>query len=92
MSMTGPALDRMQKRLVKWYLSERTRLVKLLEEEYPYGSVPLTGAQQREKFASMTQSDWGILADKLRQRHMGEPNEDKLVEDDLRRYVERMRV
>lgn len=90
MIITGPKLDQVAEILRQWYLDSRQRLIKVLEEGYPYGSVPVTPQQQVEKFLSMTSEDMQVLMTKLVARHRGEPNAQALAREELEDYITKM--
>lgn len=88
--MTGPKLDEMKRQLVAWWLDTRKRLIAALEEDYPYRSVELSPDEQIQKFVSMRGPDWEGLTDRLKERFRGEPEQEELVQAELRKYQERM--
>ncbi|KKK87096.1 hypothetical protein LCGC14_2756660 [marine sediment metagenome] len=88
--VSGPSLDEMAKELSSWYLETRERLIQVLEEGYPYGSIPLTPKEQVDRFMSMTPEDWEALTAKLTERHRGQPKAEELVRKDLETFVAKM--
>ena len=88
--ITGPKLDQVAEAVRQWYLTTRAKLIEVLEEGYPYGSVPVTPRQQVERFISMTPEDWQNLQTRLVERHRGEPNAQELAQEDLRDYISKM--
>ena len=90
MIVTGPKLDQVAEVLRQWYLTTRAKLIEVLEEGYPYGSVPVTPRQQVERFLSMTNEDMQALMTKLVERHRGEPNAQELARKDLEDYITKM--
>ncbi len=90
MIITGPKLDQVAEELRQWYLTTRAKLIEVLEEGYPYGSVPLTPQQQVEKFLAMTPEDLQVLMAKLVERHRGEPNAQELARKDVEDYISKM--
>ncbi len=90
MIITGPRLDQVAEVVRRWYLDTRARLIKAMEEGYPYGNTPITPRQQVERFLSMTPEDLQVLMAKLVERHRGEPNAQELARQDLEDYVTKM--
>jgi len=88
--ITGPSLDELAKELSQWYIETREMLIQALEEDYPYGSVPLTPGEQVDRFMSMTPEDWEALTNKLTDRHRGKPKAQELVREDLEDFVDKM--
>ena len=88
--VSGPSLDEMAKELSSWYLETRERLIQVLEEGYPYGSIPFTPREQVDRFMSMTPEDWEDLTAKLTERHRGQPKAEELVRKDLEDFVAKM--
>jgi len=88
--MTGPKLDEMKRQLVAWWLNARQRLIAALEEGYPYRSIQQTPEEQIRNFVSMGPVDWTNLADRLKERFKGEPNQEELVQTEMQKYQDRM--
>ena len=88
--LTGPELDKMKQELKSWYLDTRQRLIASLEKGYPYRSIQLTPDEQIQKFVGMRQPEWDALTGRLMERFRGEPDQEGLVQTELRRYQERM--
>lgn len=89
-SVSGPYFDSIKKEVVDWYLETKERLIKVLTEDYPYGSVKLTPEEQLENFLAMNQQDWEALSAKLSLRHRGHPDADARVQADLAKFISYM--
>ncbi len=91
--ISGPELDKMADELAVWYTDTLLWLMEAMEEGgYPYGSVRLTPAEQLMRHMSMTPEDWQGMVASLERRYQGFPNQAKLVEQALTRYVKRMEL
>ena len=90
MIITGPKLDQAAEVVRRWYLDTRARLIKAMEEGYPYGNVPVTPQLQVERFLSMTQEDLQVLMTRLMERYRGEPNAQELARKDIEDYITKM--
>jgi len=88
--ITGPRLDEMSEQLVDWYLKTRDELVSVMEQGYPYGTVPLSPQEQVERFTSMTSEDWQVMATRLAERYRGRPDAQERARADIQLYITRM--
>lgn len=88
--ITGPELDKVKGELVEWYQTTREMLIKALEEGYPYGSLELSPAEQLQRFLDMTPEESQYMATRLAERYRGLPNQNELVEADLKAYTDSM--
>lgn len=88
--LSGPELDKMADRLREWYFLNREKLIKRLEDKYPYGSVPLSAVEQVTRFQGLTPEDWQGLIIQLQSRYRGDPKAHDKVTSDLTSYVHSM--
>ena len=85
--LSGPRLDKLRTEVEEWYFDMRQRLIKELEAEYTYGSVPLSPDEQLEKFLTMTPEDWQEVAQRLANKYRGMPDQEELVKKDIQDFV-----
>lgn len=88
--LSGPRLDQMVTELKQWYLDMRLKLMKELEEGYPYGSVKLTQREQLSRFLQMGSAEWQEFESKLSERYRGQPNQRELVQQEIQDYIAHM--
>jgi hypothetical protein len=88
--VTGPELDKLKGELVEWYQATRKMLIEALEEGYPYGSHALSPGEQLQRFMDMTPEETQHMAVRLAERYRGLPNQNELVEADLKAYRDSM--
>ena len=88
--LSGPKLDRMVSEIRDWYFDNRKRLIAAMVEEYPYGSIKLSPDEQLKKFMTMSPDDWRILTAQLSDKYRGEPDQAKLVQQDINHIITQM--
>lgn len=89
--LSGPYFDSLVKELAEWWLEEKEFLIDALTQDYPFGSVPLTPQQQLENFLRMDQTAFEAMSAKLSMRHLGHPDADQRVQNDLADFFYHMR-
>lgn len=88
--LSGPYFDSLVKELVGWWLEGKEFLIDALTEGYPFGSVPLTTEQQLENFLRMDQTALEAMSARLSLRHLGHPDADQRVQNDLADFFTHM--
>lgn len=86
-NLSGPSLQEKADKLRDWYISYRQTLIGQLEQEYPYGSVRLTPADQLVRFTEVQPEDFEALIARLNDKYRGLPNATTLVNQDLAKWV-----
>ena len=89
--LSGPDLERLADSLRSWYAQAKEHLVGALSQDYPYGAVKLSRAEQLQQFLEMTPEDWQAFLGRLRDRYQGYPDASTRIFRELSRYVRRMR-
>ena len=90
MTLTGTQLEEVAREAADWYYDSVETLVKALEEDFPYGNVKLTPAEQMQQYLAMTPEGWQVLFASLERRYRGMPNSSQKIEEAATRYVKRM--
>lgn len=71
--LTGPELDSVVAEATDWYKAERKFLIDaLLAGAYPYGTVPLTEAEQVQNYDNMTPEGFAALRNTIMQIYKGD--------------------
>ncbi len=90
MTLTGAQLEQVAREAAEWYYSSAETLMKALEEDFPFGSVKQTPAEQMQQYLAMTPVGWQELFASLERRYRGMPNSSQKIEEAATRYVKRM--
>jgi|SRR3990172_3839450 len=89
--LTGEKMEQMKKDLIEWYTSTRTRLIALMEESSPVGTIQLSPSEQVERFLNMTPEDWQQELYRIGVRYKGLPNEEELIRTDVQDFLSYIR-
>lgn len=88
--LSGPALDKLKARLIKWYTERRQFLITEMTWDYPYGAEKVSASEQYGNWLSMAPEDYEALVATLNNKYRGLPNAYDLVNKDLAAFMSHM--
>lgn len=90
MNINGPALDKLEQRLLKRAQDYIQTMYKNMTDQYPYGSVRLNNFEQWNRFTQMQPQDLEMMISMLNEKYRGMPNAYDLVNRDLSDFLAHM--